>query len=579
MIRTSFWYAALAIAPLTLMSCDEPDASEGVLTGVFDEAEAETGVPAELLKAIAWSQSHVDNRAGEVNKFGRVGVMGLSTDPEDENSVHAAAELMGVSEAVLIHDVRMQILGTAWLLEGWAIEELGSLPAEREMAQWFYVVGRLNGSGDDWRDAKFSEQVFQSLEQGFIHRTPTGERIELMGRSHGAEPLPTGWRSSADSSEADDVDLAPSCNYSDYSRGVGDIDYVIIHTVQGSYSGCISWVNNCSSSVSPHYVVRSSDGEITQTLSEEDVGWHAGNWDYNLRSIGIEHEGYVDDASWYTEAMYQSSAALVRDICDRYGIPKDRDHIIAHAEVPNPYGSGYGGSSGHTDPGSNWDWDYFMTLVNSGSSSGGSSSGGSSSGSTTATAAVGDLTGYVRNGDIYSGGDIAGATVTLSDGTSASTDATGRFVFYGIEEGAWTLSVSASGYSTASVSKTIVPGILNWSSVALTPTASSGSSSTTTYTPGPPGKPISISPTGGTYTGSYLNLSWTDTGDTAIIHELYVEYMVGGSWRYYGTFDPADTHLALWPIVDDTSYRFAVRGYNTSGWGAWSDWGAFSYYP
>jgi N-acetylmuramoyl-L-alanine amidase len=31
--------------------------------------------------------------------------------------------------------------------------------------------------------------------------------------------------------------------------------------------------------------------------------------------------------------MYQSSAALVRDICARWSIPIDRDHIIGHREI------------------------------------------------------------------------------------------------------------------------------------------------------------------------------------------------------------------------------------------------------
>ena len=28
-------------------------------------------------------------------------------------------------------------------------------------------------------------------------------------------------------------------------------------------------------------------------VAEQDIAWHAGNWDYNTRAIGIEHEGYA----------------------------------------------------------------------------------------------------------------------------------------------------------------------------------------------------------------------------------------------------------------------------------------------
>ncbi len=55
--------------------------------------------------------------------------------------------------------------------------------------------------------------------------------------------------------------------------------------------------------------------------------------------------------------MYRSSAALTRNIADRRGIPKDRAHIKGHVEMPNQT---------HTDPGPNWNWTYYMQLVNGG---------------------------------------------------------------------------------------------------------------------------------------------------------------------------------------------------------------------
>ncbi|MER5326931.1 N-acetylmuramoyl-L-alanine amidase, partial [Streptosporangium roseum] len=58
---------------------------------------------------------------------------------------------------------------------------------------------------------------------------------------------------------------------------------------------------------------------------------------------------------WFTDAMYRSSAALTRNIADRYGIPKDRAHIVGHVEVPG---------NDHTDPGPNWDWTRYMQYVN-----------------------------------------------------------------------------------------------------------------------------------------------------------------------------------------------------------------------
>jgi hypothetical protein len=52
--------------------------------------------------------------------------------------------------------------------------------------------------------------------------------------------------------------------------------------------------------------------------------------------------------------MYRASAALTRSIADRYGIPKDRTHIVGHSQVPG---------ADHTDPGPQWDWNRYMQLV------------------------------------------------------------------------------------------------------------------------------------------------------------------------------------------------------------------------
>ncbi|KRV49135.1 amidase [Wenjunlia vitaminophila] len=135
------------------------------------------------------------------------------------------------------------------------------------------------------------------------------------------------------------------------------VEFVVVHVTQETYADTIRIFQDPSSQVSAHYVVRSADGYIGQCVREKDIGWHAGNWTYNTRSIGIEHEGWVDKPEYFTDAMYQASAALTAAVCDRYGIPKDRNHIIGHNEVPG---------ATHTDPGPYWDWNRYLGLVNGG---------------------------------------------------------------------------------------------------------------------------------------------------------------------------------------------------------------------
>ncbi|MFD8108543.1 N-acetylmuramoyl-L-alanine amidase [Streptomyces microflavus] len=132
------------------------------------------------------------------------------------------------------------------------------------------------------------------------------------------------------------------------------IDRVVIHIAQQMFTPTIGIFRDPAKQVSAHYVVRSGDGHVAQCVREQDIAWHAGNWDVNTRSIGIEHEGWVDRPEYFTPVMYLRSARLTADICERHGIPKDRAHIIGHHEVPG---------SDHTDPGVLWDWELYLRLV------------------------------------------------------------------------------------------------------------------------------------------------------------------------------------------------------------------------
>ena len=131
------------------------------------------------------------------------------------------------------------------------------------------------------------------------------------------------------------------------------IDRVVIHVVQGSYATALKVFKDPGHGAAAHYVVR-KDGHVAQMIRELDVAFHAGSRDMNERSIGIEHEGFVDRPQDFTAAMYAGSARLTADICARYGIPVDREHIIGHVEVEG---------TDHTDPGPHWDWNRYLKLV------------------------------------------------------------------------------------------------------------------------------------------------------------------------------------------------------------------------
>ncbi len=119
---------------------------------------------------------------------------------------------------------------------------------------------------------------------------------------------------------------------------------IVIHIMAGTLIGTDAWFNNPKSQVSAHYGI-GKKGEVHQYVKEEDSAWHAGkvsspnallvkpNINPNLYTIGIEHEGSESDE--WTEEMKNASAALIRDICIRWNIPIDRNHIIGHYQITN----------------------------------------------------------------------------------------------------------------------------------------------------------------------------------------------------------------------------------------------------
>ncbi|NLU67022.1 N-acetylmuramoyl-L-alanine amidase [Streptomyces sp. HNM0574] len=132
------------------------------------------------------------------------------------------------------------------------------------------------------------------------------------------------------------------------------VDRIVIHVTQSNFATALKVFQDPLHAAAAHYVVRAKDGAVVQTVRELDVAYHAGNRAYNERSVGIEHEGFVDRPEDFTDAMYRSSARLAAGICRRYGFPPDREHIVGHHEVPG---------ADHTDPGPHWDWERYVRLV------------------------------------------------------------------------------------------------------------------------------------------------------------------------------------------------------------------------
>lgn len=115
-----------------------------------------------------------------------------------------------------------------------------------------------------------------------------------------------------------DINLLLDNHYSKGRQGRA-IDKIVLHHNAGNLSvrGCFeTWQTRQASA---HYQVQ-SDGLIGQLVWDGDTAWHAGNWEANLTSIGIEHAD-VSSSPWrISDACLENGAHLVAALCKYYGL-------------------------------------------------------------------------------------------------------------------------------------------------------------------------------------------------------------------------------------------------------------------
>ena len=332
--------------------------SAGVtFTSAMQSASQGRNVPLPLLEATAY----VNSRWEWIPTPARDGGVGpMHVMP---SQMASAAALSGHSQSQIAGDLSANVDAGAALLAH--AHTTGS-----DLASWQPAVSAVQGP-------EVATQIFDALRSGVTGTASTGEQIVLAPQASSSTPstgaVPSGGATNGGAAATSGVpDYGGAtwvpANPANYSVANRPHDYpvqmIIIHDTEGSYGSAIQLFQDPSTQASSHYVVADA-GQITQMVAEKDIAWHAGNWDYNTRAIGIEHEGYAyAQPTWYTAAMYQASAHLIASICSRWGVPMDRTHVIGHSEVPDPNNPGlYGGSDHHTDPGPYWDWTYYMGLA------------------------------------------------------------------------------------------------------------------------------------------------------------------------------------------------------------------------
>ncbi|MFD7024150.1 N-acetylmuramoyl-L-alanine amidase [Promicromonospora sukumoe] len=451
--------SAAAAAPTVTAPADDVVACAPVLAaGSLDEAFAAaaevTAVPEDLLKAVSYLESRWDQHAGQVSADGGYGVFNLAggeglahahgdglplsaindkAGPAREGTAELtrAAALTGLDEETLRTDAKANVCGGAALLASYRAQSVRDGAADAEPADT-----AADTTPDDlstWEDAVsrmsdiegFAAGVWKTLRDGAGTTTPADGAVILTANPDVVVPK-AGGTSVAGTSTARTSDPEADCpddlgcewlpapyakgspdlpeNTGDYGNhdqadrtGAGgpSIDYILIHDTETAYQPSVNLVQD-PTYLAWNYTLRSSDGHVANHLDPADVGWHAGNWFMNMHSIGLEHEGWAGTGGWYTEAMYRSSAALVRHLAAEHDIPLDRAHIVGHDQVPGIL-PGYT-KNVHWDPGPYWDWDHYFELL-------GAPIGGGLEATT--DVAPGDVvevrTGYAENPNVVTG--------------------------------------------------------------------------------------------------------------------------------------------------------------------------------
>jgi N-acetyl-anhydromuramyl-L-alanine amidase AmpD len=393
--------AFLSTAILVIATLGSPaSAGSSSLQSAFAGAAAEFHVPPSVLLAVSYTLTRWESQ-GTLSAVGGVGplqlVDGASARAEGGKggdtirepgsqpagpAVTAAAKATGATPNELRASTTQNIRGGAALLAQYARDTVGTLPADA--APWYGAVAKYSGSAESAVALGFADRVYATIATGASRTTSDGQTVSLAATAVTPDrgtAKPLGLRDSparpADCPPGLDCRFVPAAYQQNNPNDPGDygnydlarrpadgldVRFIVIHDAETSYESTIRIFQNPLSYVSAHYVLRSSDGQVTQMVENKNVAWHAGNWNFNMHAIGYEHEGVaIQGTTWYTEEMYRSSAALTRYLAAKYHIPLDRAHIIGHDDVPGPTTGFVRGM--HWDPGPFWDWARYMALL------------------------------------------------------------------------------------------------------------------------------------------------------------------------------------------------------------------------
>lgn len=354
-----------------ILNCQVIGQTSDDLVNSFYRYALEFDVPEDVLKAVAYTETrfyHVIPDSNHKSCSGipqSYGIMGLRNDDWFGHSLLDAADLISESSENLISNIDLNIKGAAALLSLYADQAKIN---RNNLSEWKPILEKYSGIPQEEVQPFYSFDVFKVLSEGTsTNGIRIGPHPEINMKVFSEEVNPKNKLKNIESEDYGPAVWDPSPNFT--ANAINQL-FSVVHSTEGSFAGSLSWLKNPSAQASSHYIIRSSDGYIVQLVRERDRAWHARCW--NAYMLGVEHEGFVANPAYFTEAMYQSSAALFNHFATKYNIPMDRNRIVAHQEWQNTnwknwmsanYPSIDATCNTHTDPGTYWKWDHYMSLI------------------------------------------------------------------------------------------------------------------------------------------------------------------------------------------------------------------------
>ena len=292
------------------------------LLNAFSYSAHEYNIPEDLLKAISYTETRFTNIIEPANNnSSRIypvtyGIMGLRDDKRMGHSLIEGAKLINrLPESVAINP-QLNIEAAAALLNSIAdsmkinrldlnnwksvVEEYSGIPQKDIRPFFSFDVFKVLFDGTNIKgiNINVNPQIDMSQFPGKVNPKNKSKNIQSIQYPHSIDYPPADW------------DPSPNFN----ANAITPL-FLVVHDTECNFAIALSTLtdpNNNGNPVSSHYLIRSSDGYIIQLVREHDRAWHVGCW--NQYMIGVEHEGYVSDSSFFTDTMYKASANLYRHL-------------------------------------------------------------------------------------------------------------------------------------------------------------------------------------------------------------------------------------------------------------------------